>query len=149
GGPDAARLARSGGGAALSAAPDGVARAGARGRRRSRRPSACAGRRAAGRGPGRGLGGPPRLAGRRELRQRPRRRRSPLADARRKARGSRVSDAPPLAVQLEASRAYLWALAYRLTGCAADADEITQETLARALEGPPSGKLRHWLTRVA
>jgi len=60
-----------------------------------------------------------------------------------------VSDAPPLAVQLEASRAYLWALAYRLTGCAADADEITQETLARALERPPSGKLRHWLTRVA
>ena len=55
----------------------------------------------------------------------------------------------PLAAELEASRAYLWALAYRLTGCAADADEIAQETLARALERPPSGKLRHWLTRVA
>ena len=59
-----------------------------------------------------------------------------------------MSDAP-LAAQLEASRAYLWALAYRLTGCAADADEIAQETLTRALERPPTGKLRLWLTRVA
>jgi RNA polymerase sigma-70 factor, ECF subfamily len=60
-----------------------------------------------------------------------------------------VSEAPPLAARLEAARPYLWALAYRLTGCAADADEIAQETLARALERPPAGGLRPWLTRVA
>lgn len=60
-----------------------------------------------------------------------------------------MSEAPPLAARLEAARPYLWALAYRLTGCAADADEIAQETLARALERPPAGELRPWLTRVA
>src|SRR5262249_9527858 len=119
-----------------------------RGRGRSQRPAACSGRGFARRGRRRRLGGPQRLASRRELRQRPRCRRSALADAGLKARGGRVSDAP-LAAQLEASRAYLGALAYRLSGCAADADEITQETLARALERPPSGKLRLWLTRVA
>ena len=46
----------------------------------------------------------------------------------------------------------LWGLCYRLTGCAADADDIVQETFARALKRPaapgdPSWK--PWLTRVA
>lgn len=31
----------------------------------------------------------------------------------------------------------LWGLAYRLTGCAADADELVQETFVRALSHPP------------
>ncbi|AGC41564.1 ECF family RNA polymerase sigma factor [Myxococcus stipitatus DSM 14675] len=46
---------------------------------------------------------------------------------------------------------YLWGLCYRMTGVAADADELVQETFARALTSPPprSEDLRPWLTRVA
>lgn len=45
----------------------------------------------------------------------------------------------------------LWSLSYRLTGCAADADDIVQETFARALQSPPSPEVpwRPWLLRVA
>lgn len=46
----------------------------------------------------------------------------------------------------------LWQLAYRMTGVAADADEILQETWIRALERPPADldrPLRPWLVRVA
>jgi len=49
-------------------------------------------------------------------------------------------------------RAWLWGVAYRITGIAADADEIVQETWLRALEQPPgdtSRPWRPWLTRVA
>ncbi|MFT3836286.1 MAG: sigma-70 family RNA polymerase sigma factor [Myxococcaceae bacterium] len=42
------------------------------------------------------------------------------------------------------------ALAYRMTGSNADAEEITQETFARALSSPPrSGLTRNWLLAVA
>ncbi|WP_338872172.1 sigma-70 family RNA polymerase sigma factor [Myxococcus stipitatus] len=46
---------------------------------------------------------------------------------------------------------YLWGLCYRMTGVAADADELVQETFARALTSPPRRQedLRPWLTRVA
>jgi len=46
---------------------------------------------------------------------------------------------------------FLWGLCYRMTGVAADADELVQETYARALEAPPARpeELRPWLTRVA
>ncbi|ATB27294.1 sigma-70 family RNA polymerase sigma factor [Melittangium boletus] len=46
---------------------------------------------------------------------------------------------------------FLWGLCYRMTGVAADADELVQETFARALEEPPKRPelLRPWLTRVA
>jgi RNA polymerase sigma-70 factor (ECF subfamily) len=47
---------------------------------------------------------------------------------------------------------YLFALAYRLTGTAADADDVVQETFARLLAHPPARTdepLRPWLTRVA
>ncbi|EPX61299.1 RNA polymerase sigma-70 factor, ECF subfamily [Cystobacter fuscus DSM 2262] len=46
---------------------------------------------------------------------------------------------------------FLWGLCYRMTGVAADADELVQETYARALATPPerSEELRPWLTRVA
>lgn len=46
---------------------------------------------------------------------------------------------------------YLWGLCYRMTGVAADADELVQETFARALTSPPRRHedLRPWLTRVA
>jgi RNA polymerase sigma-70 factor (ECF subfamily) len=46
----------------------------------------------------------------------------------------------------------LWGLAYRMTGSAADADDIVQETFARAVERPPprlDEPLRPWLVRVA
>jgi len=32
---------------------------------------------------------------------------------------------------------FLWGLCYRMTGNAADAEEITQETFVKALERPP------------
>lgn len=53
---------------------------------------------------------------------------------------------------LMAHAPYLWALCYRMTGVAADADDLVQETFARALSHPPQqgeGALRPWLTRVA
>jgi RNA polymerase sigma-70 factor (ECF subfamily) len=47
---------------------------------------------------------------------------------------------------------HLWGLAYRMTGSAADADDVVQETFARAVEQPPAcldAPVRPWLTRVA
>lgn len=52
----------------------------------------------------------------------------------------------------EAQRGFLWGLSYRLTGSSADADDVVQETFARALSQPPPRRdlpLRPWLTRVA
>jgi RNA polymerase sigma-70 factor (ECF subfamily) len=51
-----------------------------------------------------------------------------------------------------AHRRRLWALGYRLTGSAEDADDVVQETFARLLERPPGGSaeaLAPWLVRVA
>ncbi|RYE82903.1 MAG: sigma-70 family RNA polymerase sigma factor [Myxococcales bacterium] len=47
--------------------------------------------------------------------------------------------------------AHLRGLCYRMTGSAADADDLVQETFVRALTSPPAaaGSLRPWLTRVA
>ncbi|APR80951.1 RNA polymerase sigma-70 factor, ECF subfamily protein [Minicystis rosea] len=47
---------------------------------------------------------------------------------------------------------YLWSLCYRLTGSAADADDLLQETWLRAIERPPAREadpIRPWLVRVA
>jgi RNA polymerase sigma-70 factor, ECF subfamily len=47
---------------------------------------------------------------------------------------------------------YLWGLCYRLTGSAAEADDLVQDTFVRAIERPPSRveePWRPWLTRVA
>lgn len=46
---------------------------------------------------------------------------------------------------------YLWGLSYRLTGSAADADDVVQETFVRAMTARPDDTLpmRPWLTRVA
>ena len=47
---------------------------------------------------------------------------------------------------------FLWGLCYRMTGNAADADELTQDTFVRALERPPKridDPWRPWLVRVA
>jgi RNA polymerase sigma-70 factor (ECF subfamily) len=49
-------------------------------------------------------------------------------------------------------RRMLWSLCYRLTGVAADADELVQETFVRALERAPAladGEWHRWLVRVA
>ena len=43
-------------------------------------------------------------------------------------------------------------MCYRMTGCAADADDIVQDTFMRALENPPAdmtSPLRPWLVKVA
>jgi len=47
---------------------------------------------------------------------------------------------------------FLWGLCYRMTGCAADAEDLVQETFVRAMERPPARMdqpLRPWLVRVA
>ncbi|HZI11858.1 MAG TPA: sigma-70 family RNA polymerase sigma factor [Myxococcus sp.] len=46
---------------------------------------------------------------------------------------------------------FLWGLCYRMTGVAADADDLVQEVYARTLASPPerTESLRPWLTRVA
>ncbi|MEO6027628.1 MAG: sigma-70 family RNA polymerase sigma factor [Candidatus Binatia bacterium] len=49
-------------------------------------------------------------------------------------------------------RRMLWGLCYRLTGVAADADELVQETFVRAIERPPPAvdeDWHRWLVRVA
>src|SRR5215475_8429408 len=53
---------------------------------------------------------------------------------------------------LESDRRLLWGLCYRMTGNAADADDLVQETFVRVLEHPPrrlDEPLRPWLIRVA
>ena len=47
---------------------------------------------------------------------------------------------------------FLWGVCYRMTGSAADADDLVQETFVRAMERPPARPelpWRPWLTRVA
>lgn len=51
-----------------------------------------------------------------------------------------------------AHREHLWGLCYRVTGSAADAEDLVQETFERALEKPPADTTRPWrpwLARVA
>jgi RNA polymerase sigma-70 factor (ECF subfamily) len=65
----------------------------------------------------------------------------------------RASLSSPLAEQLfHEHHRFLWRLCYRLTGSAADADDIVQDTFIRALEHPPirtDEPWRPWLVRVA
>src|SRR5688500_9082162 len=47
---------------------------------------------------------------------------------------------------------FLWGLSYRMTGSAADADDVCQETFIRLMQKPPANTeepLRPWLVRVA
>jgi RNA polymerase sigma-70 factor (ECF subfamily) len=49
-------------------------------------------------------------------------------------------------------RRLLWSLSYRMTGSAADADDVVQDTFVRAMEHPPrrtDQPLRPWLVKVA
>ncbi len=59
----------------------------------------------------------------------------------------------PLATAHRAHARALWALCYRMTGIAADADELVQETFVRALEAKPTESaaqpLRPWLFSIA
>ncbi|UJR80972.1 sigma-70 family RNA polymerase sigma factor [Sandaracinus amylolyticus] len=53
---------------------------------------------------------------------------------------------------LERERTTIWGVCYRMTGSASAADDLTQDTLIRALERPPAdldAPLRPWLVRVA
>jgi RNA polymerase sigma-70 factor, ECF subfamily len=59
---------------------------------------------------------------------------------------------PQVQDAFEAHRGFLWSLAYRMTGNAADADDAVQETFVRALEHPPARTdepWRPWLVKVA
>ncbi len=50
------------------------------------------------------------------------------------------------------NRRFLWGLCYRMTGSAADSDDILQETFVRLMHKPPANTdepLRPWLVRVA
>ena len=54
--------------------------------------------------------------------------------------------------QFKAHEKFLWGVSYRLTGNAADADDIVQETFIRAIKTPPARTdepWRPWLARVA
>jgi RNA polymerase sigma-70 factor (ECF subfamily) len=65
-----------------------------------------------------------------------------------------IETAPAAGVEalFRAHERALFGLAYRLTGCAADADEVVQETFVRALASPPARRdepWAPWLVRVA
>lgn len=63
-----------------------------------------------------------------------------------------ISKEALIGAEFRAHERFLWGLSYRLTGCAADADDIVQETFLRAVERPPARTdepLRPWLARVA
>jgi RNA polymerase sigma-70 factor (ECF subfamily) len=59
--------------------------------------------------------------------------------------------APDFEAVFKTHERFLWGLGYRLTGSAADADDLVQETFVRALEHPPARTdepWRPWLLRV-
>jgi RNA polymerase sigma-70 factor (ECF subfamily) len=63
-----------------------------------------------------------------------------------------VSDPSAIESVFRASERRLWGLCYRMTGVAADADDLVQEAFVRAVEAPtplPHDDLERWLVRVA
>ncbi|HEU4538222.1 MAG TPA: sigma-70 family RNA polymerase sigma factor [Polyangiaceae bacterium] len=69
-----------------------------------------------------------------------------------KAGGVAPGVGPALAPELAAHARLLWGVCYRMTGSAADADDLVQETFLRAVERPPpraDEPLGPWLMRVA
>jgi len=62
--------------------------------------------------------------------------------------------AQPLAIDAlyEEHRRFLWGLCYRMTGSAADAEDVVHDTFVRVIEHPPgrtNEPLRPWLVKVA
>src|SRR5690606_24093652 len=58
----------------------------------------------------------------------------------------------PLERSFRRHQRLLWGLCYRMTGSPSDADDLVQETFARAIERPPADgarEIRPWLVRVA
>jgi RNA polymerase sigma-70 factor (ECF subfamily) len=63
-----------------------------------------------------------------------------------------TSPTSPVAEAFRQHERLLWGLAYRMTGSAADADDVVQDTFERATTHPPARldePLRPWLVRVA
>src|SRR5262245_65154360 len=63
-----------------------------------------------------------------------------------------MSERSAIESAFRASERRLWGLSYRITGLAADADDVVQEAFARAVEAPASLRgvdLERWLVRVA
>ena len=63
-----------------------------------------------------------------------------------------MSEPSPIESAFRASERRLWGLCYRITGLAADADDVVQEAFARAVAVPPpldGADLERWLVRVA
>ena len=64
--------------------------------------------------------------------------------------GMKAIDYSPAAIhaaaarEFQAHRPFLWGLCYRMTGGAADADDLVQETFVRALERPPRDLQGGW-----
>ena len=60
-------------------------------------------------------------------------------------------EADALTGEWERHRRALWGLSYRMTGVAADADDVVQETFMRAMRDPPDRDrpVGPWLTKVA
>ncbi len=48
-----------------------------------------------------------------------------------------------------AQRERVWAIVYRMTGSAADADDLVQDAFVKVAQNAPDGDLGPWLTRVA
>jgi RNA polymerase sigma-70 factor (ECF subfamily) len=63
-----------------------------------------------------------------------------------------VPASPGIESAFLSSQRLLWGLCYRMTGVAADADDLVQEAFVRAMEAAPSlpqDELKRWLVRVA
>lgn len=80
-------------------------------------------------------------------------RRAAASPAVRRASSPRsMTPAPDFAALFAAERTFLWGLCYRMTGVAADADDLVQDTFTRAMTQPPARTdmpWRPWLVRVA
>lgn len=66
--------------------------------------------------------------------------------------GKTVHRGGDIAPMLAESSRWLWGVCYRMTGSAADADDLVQETYVRAMERPPASTeepIGPWLLRVA
>ena len=65
---------------------------------------------------------------------------------------NRAAGAVDYSAVFAGERRFVWGLCYRMTGSAADADDLVQETFVRAIERPPERTdepWRPWLVRVA